>query len=171
MRQSKLNSDQLGLVGSARFAMRQIANIVDYKDYFGAILSDLSDVMEHGTSDGKPYVEPPPEIGEGYRVATEADKNRRDREYWNPQGLLWLLASVGMHASNYTYRVPIDRIPTDEDAVGRPIVMVCDNTGGGWLPRTLLHVSKNIAQPFLVISGDGFTTWKQARFPYPGELD
>jgi hypothetical protein len=167
MKRRKLTAAEVESIEVAKNALRMVPDDIIDEDVV-KVISLLREVERHRTSDGRPYVEPQPEIGEGYRLATEADMGRRDRDMFRGA---WVPAHVGMHASNYTYRVPIDRIPTDEDAVGRPMVMVCDNTAGGWLPRALLHVSGNNSQPFLVISGDGFTTWKQARFPYPGELN
>jgi hypothetical protein len=123
-------------------------------------------MASNGTTDGRPYIEPHPEIGDGYRLATDADKNRRDR-----QGFFegeWVQAAMGVCFCGITYRVPIDRIPTDEDARQRPTVMVMGNAADGWHARRLLGVTE---MGFLVASGDGFTNWKQCRFPYPGELD
>jgi hypothetical protein len=173
MMQRKLTQDERSRIDLARSALSALpkwSDISGGENFWVDALMKLSDMATSGTTDGKPWAEPQPEIGDGYRVATEEDKWRQDRQAWNFDARKWQPALHGSTSAAF-YRVPIDRIPTDEDAVGRPTVMVCDNTGGGWLPRTLLHVSKNIAHPFLVISGDGFTTWKQARFPYPGELD
>ena len=138
----------------------------------------------HGTTDGKPYVEPQPEIGDGYRRATEADAWRKDVEYFsNLKGNGWFPRAVHGKPleSSYLYRVPIDRIPTDEDAVGRPIVMVSDASGSmcKWHPATLLAVLKNCYlgtyESGAAFGGwlypIGFSTWAYARFPYPGELD
>jgi hypothetical protein len=128
-------------------------------------------MASNGTTDGRPYVEPQPEIGEGYRVATWADKDRRDLQFWSKAGGGWQNRKT-IHGTpldpDYHYRVPVDRIPTDEDAKGRPTVMVTSNVADGSLARALLAVT---AMGFLVASGDGFSNWKQARFPYPGELD
>ena len=130
-------------------------------------MDGLDEVATHGTNDGKPWVEPQPEIGDWYRVATIEDVDRRDRHRWDSRDLAWYYAPTSMHDGNITYRVPIDRIPTDEDAVGRPTVMVSGNPAEGWHARRLLGVT---AMGFLVASGDGFTSWKHCRFPYPGEL-
>ena len=175
MTQRKLTYEELQDVMHARPYLRKVTTFADPLQS-GIAMNHLDLVATHGTTDGKPWIEPQPEIGDGYRRATESDAWRKDVEYFsNLQGNGWFPRAVHGKPleSFYHYRVPVDRIPTDEDARQnpRPIVMVCDNAAGGWLPRTLLHVSKNVAHPFLVISGDGFTTWKQSRFPYPGELD
>jgi hypothetical protein len=131
----------------------------------------LSDAEVFGTTDGKPYIEPQPEIGDGYRRATEADAIRRDLEFWSLTGGGWQRRKVLIGkplSKEYHYRVPVDRVPTDKDAACRPTVMVSTNLSDEWLARPLLAVT---AMGFLVASGDGFTNWKQARFPYPGELD
>jgi hypothetical protein len=128
-------------------------------------------MARYGTTDGNPYVEPQPEIGEGYRLATWADKDRRDLQFWSKAGGGWQNRKT-IHGTpldpDYHYRVPVDRIPTDEDAVGRPTVMVTANVADGWLARPLLAV---VGAGYVVRSGDGFTNWKHCRFPYPGELD
>jgi hypothetical protein len=172
--QRKLTDEELQSVLDARQHLRRVVNSGCHSINMAIVLDELDAIASHCTTDGKPYVEPQPEIGEGYRRATEEDANRRDLQFWSQTWLQWQSRDILIGhrlCEGHHYRVPVDRIPTDEDAKQRPTVMVCDNTGGGWLPRTLLHVCKNIVQPFLVISGDGFTTWKQARFPYPGELD
>jgi hypothetical protein len=136
--------------------------------------ADLLAVADNGTTDGKPCVEPQPEIGDGYRLATWADKDRRDLEFWSRIGGGWL-ARQTIHGTpldpDYHYRVPIDRIPTDEDAVGRPTVMVRDNDKQGWQARKLLAVT-GCLDKFITSSSSGVACfWMQARFPYPGELD
>jgi hypothetical protein len=136
------------------------------------MVAELDDMATHGTTDGKPYAEPQPEIGEGYRRATASDIDRRDVAWWDAKTKRWEDCgawSAGMpFDSGRIYRVPVDRIPADEDAKQRPTVMVMGNAADGWHARPLLAVT---AMGFLVKSGDGFTNWKEARFPYPGELD
>jgi hypothetical protein len=177
MTQRKLNPEELERVEQARHNLRGMCGWTTTDrgvDYWRGVDKELSKMLLHGTTDGKPYVEPQPEIGDGYRVATESDAWRKDVEYFsNLKGNGWFARAVHGKPleSSYHYRVPIDRIPTDEDAVGRPIVMVRDADPQEWLPRPLLAVYSKHPLPFLIRSSDGFTTWKQARFPYPGELD
>jgi hypothetical protein len=138
----------------------------------GSVLDHLNAIEAHGTTDGKPYVEPQPEIGEWYRYAIESDVNRLDVERWDTKSLAWHVRDASRRGEpldkEITYRVPIDRIPTDEDAKQRPTVMVTATITDEWLARPLLAVT---ATGFLVKSGDGFSNWKKCRFPYPGELD
>ena len=170
MGQRKLTDEELEDVMAARSCIRKISAFAGDRVQCGGLLCDLDLIAQHGTTDGRPYVEPQPEIGDGHRLATEADKDRRDRDMCDIHGR-WVPAPVGVYVGNYRYRVPVDRIPTDEDAKQRPTVMVKDLSNDDWLPRALLHVCPENTNPFLVISGRGFTTWRLSRFPYPGELD
>jgi hypothetical protein len=169
MRQRKLNSEQ---ICHADEASSNIARISSWDELDGGdkhwrgIYEKLRAFAVHGTTDGKPWIEPQPEIGDGYRLATLSDAHRRDRQVWCDG--FWLNAQIGHTETNRVYSVPIDRIPTDEDAKQRPTVMVAGDPENGWHARPLLGVTK---MGFLVASGDGFTNWKHARFPYPGELD
>jgi hypothetical protein len=170
MMQRKLTDEELQDVMHARHYLRKVTTFADLLQSRIA-MKYLDLVATHGTTDGKPYIEPQPEVGDGYRVATEADKDRRDLEFWSKTGGGWQHRKTIYGTPldpDYDYRVPIDRIPTDEDARQRPTVMVMGNIADGWHARRLLGVTE---MGFLVASGDGFTNWKQARFPYPGELD
>ena len=170
MGQRKLTKRELQKVSRAVWYLRSLARVRGDKPYTTIVLNDLEAMASNGTTDGKPWIEPQPEIGEGYRAATEADVKRRDLEFWSDFNQRWMVRAEGPVPlfSDYHYRVPVDRIPTDEDAVGRPTVMVTANVADGWLARPLLAVT---SMGFLVKSGDGWTKWMQARFPYPGELD
>lgn len=134
--------------------------------------ADLIAVANHGTTDGKPYVEPQPEISEGYRLATEADAQRIDREGWGGPECGWIAAGRGIVMEAIVYRVPVDRIPTDEDAKQRPTVMVRDRDGEKWKPWILLAVV-NRNYPFVAIAVNSTVqdSFAQCRFPYPGELE
>ena len=170
MKRRKLTAAEVASIEVAKNVLRMVPDDVIDEDVV-KVISLLREVERHRTNDGKPYAEPQPEIGDGYRLATEADVSRRDLEFWSRLGGGWR-ARQTIHGTpldpDYHYRVPVDRIPTDDDAVGRPTVMVMGNIADGWHARPLLAVT---SMGFLVKSGDGFTNWKQARFPYPGELD
>jgi hypothetical protein len=173
MAQHKLNQEGLELVEQARRNLHAMCGwTVTYRGdaYWRDVDKELGKMLVHGTTDGKPYVEPQPEIPEGYRRATEADMGRRDRDMWDSRGR-WVTAHVGMHASNYTYRVPVDRIPTDEDAKQRPTVMVQDGVSGKWVKASLLAVTNDDTYPFCVLMDGDVDSWMDCRFPYPGELD
>ena len=170
MMQRKLTQDELQNVEKAAWHLRRVSSLGSYPTFAAVVLDGLDELATHGTNDGKPWVEPQPEIGDGYRVATVADLPRPDIEYFsNLRDSGWFVRAAPTAAlqSSYHYRVPIDRIPTDEDARERPTVMVASHPEGEWHSRRLLGVT---AMGFLVASGDGFTSWKHCRFPYPGEL-
>ena len=169
MRQRKLTQDELQNVERTAWYLRRVCNLGWYSDSAAVVLDGLDELATRGTNDGKPWQEPQPEIGDGYRVATEADAVRSDVEYFSHiQGSKWVRRiNAKPMMRSYHYRVPIDRIPTDEDAVGRPTVMVASHPAGEWHARPLLAV---VDSGFVVASGDGVTTWKHCRFPYPGEL-
>lgn len=168
MNQRKLTDEEFSDVMQARYYLRKAVVISGHPVYSGVVLSGLDDMATHGTTDGRPYVEPAPEIGEGYREATEADKGRLDREMWN--GECWLQRVTSSHEGR-TYRVPVGRIPTDEDAKQRPTVMVRDYEAAEWKARVLLAVTDR-SFPFVAGgSGHDSAPWRYCRFPYPGELD
>ena len=173
MVQRKLTDEELQVVMDARFHVRQLAKFLDCQEYCWRFLTILDDAANYKTSDGKSYVEPKPEIGEGYRKATEADKDRQDIEFWSCEYQKWFvrdMPAVGAFlAGSYHYRVPIDRIPTDDDARERPLVMVRDNDTSKWAARTLIAVSSHPDFPFIAIRDKVHSSWRQCRFPYPGE--
>jgi hypothetical protein len=172
MTQRKLTPDELQDVTHARAHIRRVALFAETMGAFYGVVQTLESMATHGTTDGKPYVEPPPEIGDGYRVATEADAQRFDRQVWT-DAAGWIEACCGLVRSSTMYRVPIDRVPTDEDAKQRPTVMVKDDGAETWRPVTLICVRDQYQYWSFVglYESGGLNVWKQARFPYPGELD
>ena len=176
MTQRKLTEDEMSRIDFARFAIAALpkwSEISGGEDYWRVGLLMLSDMATHGTTDGKPYVEPQPEIGDGYRVATKADNDRLDLEVVIDDR--WVKTGPGV-LDGFTYRVPVDRIPTDEDAKQRPIVMVRDDEDSQWKEKKLLGVAGGHF-PFVVVTPDfkpGYyesSQWRLCRFPYTGELD
>jgi hypothetical protein len=177
MGQRKLTLDERSRIDLARSAIAALpkwSEISGGEDLWIDALIKLSDMATNGTTDGKPYVKPQPEIGEGYRPATEADAWRKDVEYFSSlNGSGWFPRAVHgkpLESSDH-YRVPIDRIPTDEDAVGRPTVMVQDGVSGEWVKAFLLAVTNDDTYPFCVLMDGDVDSWMDCRFPYPGELD
>ena len=85
-------------------------NTEEGEEYWGDVIKKLSDKIKHGTSDGKPYVEP---------------------ERW--------------------------RVPTDEDAKGRPKCRVRDSVSNKWKEATLLYVScfTDYPLPFCAVLPNG----------------
>jgi len=173
MGQRKLTREELQHVDRAAWYLRSVMNHCGLIANGDSVLDHLSAIEVHGTTDGKPWIEPQPEIGEGYRAATEADVKRRDLEFWSDFNQRWMVRAEGPVPlfSDYHYRVPVDRIPTDEDAKQRPTVMVWDYETAEWKARSLLAVTDR-GFPF-VAGGPGYDSapWRLCRFPYPGELD
>jgi hypothetical protein len=171
MKRRKLTAAEVASIEVAKNALRMVPDDVIDEDVV-KVISLLREVERHRTTDGKPCVEPQPEIGEGYRRATESDKDRRDRNHWDQQSECWYYSKPGIYAGNIMYRVPVDRIPTDEDAKQRPTVMV-RGSDSPWTSRRLIAVLPGFGLPFIAVGSDGasYGSWKQARFPYPGELD
>ena len=172
--QRKLTQEELQDVEKASWYLQSVIKQCGLIRGGGVVLVDyLNEIAAHGTTDGRPYIEPQPDVGEGYRRATEADKDRRDLEFCSKTGGGWQHRK-SFHGApldpDYHYRVPIDRIPTDEDAKQRPTVMVRDADGQPWKERRMVAV---LSERFYAISLSGrhVQTWMQARFPYPGELD
>lgn len=137
------------------------------------IYSRLSGMRVHGTTDGKPYVEPQPEIPEGYRSAVEGDESRQDAKLWVAGDWGDRPASSASRSQPFDtgvlYIVPVDRIPTDDDAKQRPTVMVRDVVGGPFFKATLLAVVEH-KFPFVVALPSGAVdSHRFCRFPYPGE--
>jgi hypothetical protein len=175
MKQRKLTGEEISVVRRAKECLVDMCgwSLTNRgSGYWAEVSAELEHMLKHGTTDGNPYIEPQPEIGEGYRVATEADRDRRDIEYWSPTEKAWSIRQAHLQktplSESYHYRVPIDRIPTDDDARQRPDVMVRDGSVTEWLKRPLLAVVKR-SPSFVVQSDEGFTTWRYCRFPYPGE--
>ena len=143
----------------------------DARQYFPDAVDMLASMKTNRTTDGKPYVEPQPEIGDGYRQATtHEDRARIDREMCDVHGK-WVPAPVGIYVGNYIYRVPVDRVPTDEEAKQRPMVMVRDAHNQPWKRAKLYGVALGTAYPFLCEKDSHTTVMLFCRFPYPGELD
>ena len=169
--QRKLTGNELQTVMYARQHLRRVVNSGCHSISMAIVLDELDAIATHGTTDGKPYVEPQPEIGEGYRRAMIEDSHRKDLEVWC--GEKWKKILPGF-VLGYHYRVPIDRIPTDEDAMQNPrlTVMVQNRVSGEWLKASLLAVITNDATyPFCVLMNGEVDSWMRARFPYPGEIE
>jgi hypothetical protein len=172
--QRKLTADELLHAQIARTHIQQMytaSGLPDDGHWFGQYLL-LSHMIDNGTTDGKPYIEPQPEIVDGYRRATQDDVKRRDLEFWSDIKQRWMVRAEGAVPlfSEYHYRVPIDRIPTDEDAKQRPTVMVRHRGEQLWRTMPLAAVVKS-DRPFITLQGTVIWRFQESRFPYPGELD
>lgn len=92
-------------------------------------------------------------------------------KFWSPEIKAWKDRSwQGVRfTSGDQYIVPVDKIPTDVDAVLRPEVMVRDGNHHNWQKSRLYGVIANVDYPFLVCNGTASGRFKHCRFPYPGE--
>ena len=174
MGQRKLDGFEKHWITSAATSIRALMVGCGCEHRWDEQFADLLAVADSGTTDGKPWIEPQPEVGEGYRPTAEADKGRRDLEFWSKTGGGWQHRK-SFHGAplgpDYHYRVPVDRIPTDEDAKQRPTVMVRDSDDQNWKPATLLALRSGSLAFVATTPSNLLSSWAQARFPYPGELD
>lgn len=162
MPNKKLPSDELKCVQQALLAMGQVCGAYD-------VYSRLRDMVREGTTDGKPCVDPEPPIPDGWRLAVAGDEGRQDHRYWDRSAMRWLSASGVMERDDSGYIVPVDHVPTDEDAQNRPEVMVRDAASCRWVKAKLYGVVPETSYPFLVCEWPVSGRYKFCRFPYPGE--
>ena len=167
MTQRKLTQEELQHVEKASWYLQSVIKQCGLIRGGGVVLVDyLTEIAAHGTTDGKPWIEPQPEIGDGYRLATKADNDRLDLEVVIDNR--WVKTGPGV-LDGFNYRVPVDRIPTDEDAVGRPTVMMAKD--GICFKAMLLAVCPGSYWQFCGLSEGAVVLERECRFPYPGELD
>ena len=173
MTQRKLTDEELQDVMHARHYLRKCNYLQCHAVYASIVLDGLDNIAKECTTDGRPYVKPQPEIGDGYRRGTEADAWRSDVEFLTKDGEHWekRCHSIDRLSPGYTYRVPVDSIPTDEDARQRPIVMVRDDPTQPWQKTVLVAVANGAEGSFWEKSFNTVSCWRTCRFPYPGELD
>lgn len=172
-KQRKLTDAERNKIREAAEAIREMPNWDSLSmslSYWAGVWENLRDMADHGTTDGKSYVEPVPEIGEGYRVATDADNGRKDVEVWDTRNQAWMVrvwSGTDLVASN-TYRVPVDRIPTDDDArERRPLVIVQHYKNAPTHKVKLLAV---VDKRFVCANDSGeIGVFAICRFPYKGE--
>jgi hypothetical protein len=62
MTQRKLTDDEKENLIQARWYLRMVTGFASQPAYFGFAISDLDAMADNGTTDGRPYVEPEPEI-------------------------------------------------------------------------------------------------------------
>ena len=180
MTQRKLTDSERRQVSEARV---HITNMYEWKDladghqYWHGVASRLLAMVNHGTTDGKPYVDPEPPIPDGYRLAVAGDEGRTDCKIWCLRG--WhardMLQSGKPFCDQSVYIVPADRVPTDDDAKSRPEVMVRDSDGQKWHPtkRILILVRDCERSKYKFATTDTerieIVCWKYCRHLYPGE--
>lgn len=137
----------------------------------------LRNVCEHGTTDGKPWVEPEPPIPNGFRRVTADEWKRTDVMVWSYRTDEWEMRLIqgskfDPPGGRSIYIVPIDPPLTDQDAcvVPRLLVMVRDHESDGWFgPYKYLGKSKHgyAVDP----DNSGLSPlWSQARRATPQEI-
>jgi hypothetical protein len=181
--QRKLTEGEIEKLKQARSGIGDVL-VPTYDDqglYWAVVLGSLDDKIKHGTTDGKPYVDPEPAIPEGWRRAEADEWKRTDVKFWKSKDKIWLLrAKSGPFDEIKTgtrYIVPIDPPLTDEDACVWPrrLVMVRDGKHERW-EGPFQYVGKDTASDctlkYLVWGTDGYHEWyEQARRATPEEIE
>jgi len=116
------------------------------QEHWEEMANRFRDMAKHGTSDGKPWVEPEPEIPEGYRKAEPGEWKRKDVKFWSHNSKDWRERSVQGYRFDSPhlgtiYIVPIDPPLTDRDACVWPrlLVMVRDEESKPWRGPVEFH--------------------------------
>ena len=184
MTQTKLTKEEIGKLKQARNGIENgvVWDETDEGHNYWQKVSELLDAkIKHGTSDGKPYVDPEPPIPEGWRLANADEWTRTDVKFcsslsafeWRPRPVQGNPFDGPIH--NIRYIVPIDPPLTDQDACVWPrlLVMVRDHESKPWLgPYRYQGKSDDSAFPFIADSGlDVDRVWKQARRATPAEIE
>ena len=195
--QTKLTKQEIGKLKQARNGIQTGVvwkNTDEGFGYWQEVINKLDDKIKHGTSDGKPWVEPEPPIPDGWRRAVDIvflslldcsnpSLTRKDIR-GNAVAIISKLHHAGIidsdqgspfDAANTRYIVPIDPPLTDQDACVWPriLVMVRDNEFQPWWGPCPYQGKNDAAEyPFVVNSGkDGDRVWKQARRATPAEIE
>lgn len=111
--QTKLTEEQIENLRLARngiFAGIPWCSIGQAEDFWNQAVKCLDNKIKHGTSDGKPYVEPEPVIPEGYRKALDNEHCRKDVKLWDKDKKQWgkRLFPCQPFLNGDWYIVPID---------------------------------------------------------------
>jgi len=178
--QTKLTKQEIGKLKQAR---NGIADGVIWVrtdegfDYWNEVVRLLDAKIKHGTSDGNPYVDPEPEIPEGWRMALDNEHCRKDVKLWDKDKKQWAKRPFPSQPflNGDRYIVPIDPPLTDEDACVLPRLKVMvrdDELQPWWGPYPYQGKNDAAEYPFVVNSGkDGDRVWKQARRATPAEIE
>ena len=177
--QTKLTTEQIGKLKQARNGITGgilWSRTNEGYDYWQQVIDGLDDKIKHGTTDGKPWVDPEPTIPEGWRKANPNEWTRRDVQYWHG-GEGWVLRTLQgscFDSCNTVYIVPIDQPLTDQDAKERPWVMVADERNR-WIsvPKILLSAPPASARYVVVddVKDTVATSWEQARRATAAEIE
>jgi hypothetical protein len=149
--------------------------------YWNEVIRLLDAKINHGTSDGKPLVDPEPAIPEGWRRANADEWQRKDVKFcsslsafeWRLRPAQGIPFDEPIH--NVRYIVPIDQPLTDEDACVWPrlLVMVRDESNRDWRgPFEYVCKEDSNSEYSHVVRGQGGRhAWKQARRATPEEIE
>jgi hypothetical protein len=126
--QRKLTEGEIEKLKQARSGIGDVL-VPTYDDqglYWAVVLGSLDDKIKHGTTDGKPYVDPEPAIPEGWRKAEPDEYQRKDVKTTDTKGgWVYRNACAGMSFDKaHRYIVPIDPPLTDQDACVWPRLKV-----------------------------------------------
>lgn len=160
--QRKLTEGEIEKLKQARSNINDVL-VPTYDDqgrYWSEVLLSLGDKIKHGTSDGKPYVEPEPPIPEGYRKANGDEYKRKDVQCWYVYSKKWrprMDQGTEFDPPQFStrYIVPIDPPLADEDARERPWVMCRNHTGGFWVGPSRLLAGPPTALSWVVVTSGG----------------
>jgi hypothetical protein len=183
--QRKLTEGEIEKLKQARSGIGDVL-VPTYDDqglYWAVVLGSLDDKIKHGTTDGKPYVDPEPAIPEGWRRAEADEWKRTDVKTWEVSHDFsrgnWAVRpshKVGkpFNTSLDFYIVPIDPPLTDEDACVWPrlLVMVRNHhTEKFHGPYRLGMVNQDGWKYTVFIKDDERDSFFQARRATPAEIE
>jgi hypothetical protein len=181
--QRKLTEGEIEKLKQAKSGIGDVL-VPTYDDqglYWAVVLGSLDDKIKHGTTDGKPYVDPEPPIPEGWRKAFDHELTREDLLFWCRDKKVWVGRSlvtfkIALHKGPF-YIVPIDPPLTDQDACVSPrrLVMVRDDESKPWQgPHRYLGRNDEHPFPFVIHSNGDHEAehlWKYARLATPEEIE
>lgn len=180
--QRKLTESEIEKLKQARAAISDtlFPTYDDHGQYWAEVLLSLGKNIMHGTSDGKPWVEPEPEIPEGYRKAEPDEWRRTDVKFWYQGQKVWVELLPILQGTAFDpprlgtiYIVPIDPPLTDRDAAQWPrlLVMVRSDDLAPW-EGPYAYLGKT--ESFYAVDSLGktvFVLWAQARRATPAEIE
>ena len=181
--QTKLTKQEIGKLKQARSGISGgvlWSRTNEGYDYWQQVIDGLDAKIKHGTSDGKPYVEPEPTIPEGWRKAEADEWTRNDVQYWDTTEKSWMKRPCmgdpfDSLLCGTRYIVPVDPPLTDQDACVWPrlLVMVRDCNDRDWQgPFEYVCKEDSSSEYLYVVRGNGGRhAWKQARRATPAEIE
>lgn len=143
------------------------------RGYWDEVQGKLLAIGTHGTTDGKPYVQPALPIPDGYRLAVAGDEGRRDCKLWDETNKVWRRRGEYYNSCAFDdkncYIVLVDIAPTDEEASQLPHVMVRDYEDRPWERKVLVRIASTGMFCCLALNRRNLETWTFCRHLYLGE--